>query len=370
MRIKCSKEVLINNINIVLKSVSTKTTLPILECILLIADKEGFRLMSNDLELGIETSNIEAEIIEKGSVAVEAKIFFDIIKSLPNEDVYIEVDEKNVANITSGKTKFKILVQNGEEFPRVNIIKKEIKYTISASILKNMIRQTKFSVSNDESKPILTGELIEIKNGFFNLVAIDGFRISFRKIEMKNPYENTEVIVPAKALTEVSKILSDKEDSLVNIYLNENNILFELENCIILSRVLEGEYLRYEQIFVEDYTTKIEIVRQNFLSSLERASLTSKDNKKSPVRLDIKKDGNLIITSNTEFCESYEEVKIDIEGSELNIAFNPRYLIDALKVIDDEKIAIQFMTSLSPCIIKGIEDDSYKYLILPLKLNE
>lgn len=370
MEIKCSKEILLNNINIVLKSVPTRTTMPILECILLIADKEGFRLLSNDMELGIETSNIKADIIEKGSAALEARIFYDIIRSLPDDEVSIYIDQKNIATIKSGKTEFNILAQNAEEFPKLNIIRQDKKYTISSINLKNMIRQTKFSVSTDDSKPILTGELIEIKNGFLNLVAIDGFRISFRRVEMECNYENSEVVVPAKTLTEISKILSDKENSFVNIYFNENSILFELESCIVLSRVLEGEYLQYEQTFVEDYTTKIEVNRQEILSSLERASLTSKDNKKSPVKLDIKNGGTLIITSNTEFCKSYEEVHIELEGNELSIAFNPRFLIEVLRVIDDEKIAMQFMTSLSPCIIRGIDDDNYKYLILPLKLNE
>ncbi len=370
MNIKCEKNILLNNINIVLKSVASRTTLPILECILLIADKEGFRLISNDLELGIETSNIEADILEKGMVALEAKIFSDIIRSMPDGDISITVDEKNVAVIKNGKTEFKILGQNGEEFPTLDKVEKEEKYSISSSLLKNMIKQTKFSVSTDESKPVLTGELIEIKEGNLNIVAIDGFRVSFRCTNISKDFKNAEVVVPAKALNEIIKILSDKEDSIVNLYFNDNHILFELDSCIIVSRLLEGEFLKYEQIFTEDYNTRIKLDRVNFLNSLERASLISKDNKKTPVKLEIKNDESLVITSNTEFGTSYEELSIDLEGEGLSIAFNPRYLIEALKAIDDEKILIQFMTSLSPCIIKGIDNSDYKYLILPLKINE
>ena len=369
MNIKCKKDILLNNINIVLKSVPSRTTLPILECILK-ADKNGFRLISNDLELGIETSNIEADIIEKGIVALEAKIFYDIIKSMPEGDISIEVDEKNVTIIKNGKTQFKILGQNGEEFPTLNTGEKEEKYTINSHIFKNMIRQTKFSVSTDESKPVLTGELIEIKEGYLNIVAIDGFRVSFRRTQISKDFKNAEVVVPAKTLNEIIKILPDKEDSTVNLYFNENYILFELDSCIMVSRLLDGEFLKYEQIFTEDYNTKIKIDRLNLLNSLERASLISKDNKKTPVKLEIKNDENLVITSNTEFGTSYEEVYIDLEGEGLNIAFNPKYLIEALKVIEDEMVSIQFITSLSPCIIKGINNEDYKYLILPLKINE
>lgn len=369
MNIKCNKEILLNNINIVLKSVASRTTLPILECILLIVDKNGFRLMANDLELGIETANIDADIIEKGIVALEARIFYDIIKNMPEEDIYIQSDEKNITIIKSGKTEFKILGLNGEEFPKINLIEKEEKYTIPSLILKNMIKQTKFSVSTDESKPILTGELIEIKNGNLNIVAIDGFRVSFRTVKL-NSKENIEAVVPVKTLSEIIKILPDKEDSNINLYFNENNIMFELESCIIVSRLLEGEFIKYEQIFTEDYNTKIEINKNDFLNSLERASLISKDNKKIPVKLEIKKEETLIITSNTEFGTSYEEIKIDMEGEELKIGFNPKYFIEALRAIEDETITIQFMSSLSPCIIKSIEKEDYKYLILPLKINE
>lgn len=370
MKIKCSKNKLIFNINIVLKSISNKTTLPILECILLIADDDGFRLMSNDLELGIETANIEADILKKGMIALDAKMFSEIIRKMPEDEILIEVNDKNITLIKCDKTEFKILGQNGEEYPKLDYIEKTEKYTISSPVFKNMIKQTKFSVSLDESKPVLTGELIEIKNNNFNIVAIDGFRVSFRKTEINSEYDDLEVVVPVKTLNELIKILSDKEDSFVNLYINDKHILFELDSCIIISRVLEGDYIKYEQIFVDDFTTKIEIERKNLIDSLERASLVSKEIKKTPVKLDVKKNNNLIITSNTEFGTLYEEIKIDIEGKELEIAFNPKYLIEALKAIDDEKIIIQFMTGLSPCIIRGIDNDSYKYLILPLKLNE
>ena len=369
MNIECRKDILLNNIGIVLKSVPSRTTMPILECILLIADREGFRLISNDLELGIETSNIEADILRKGSVAIDAKMFFDIVKNMPDGNICIDVDENNVAIIKNGKTEFKIMGQNAEDFPIINKIEKEEKYSISSSILKNMIKQTKFSVSTDESKPVLTGELLEIKEGYLNVVAIDGFRVSFRRTQVSKNFKEIEVVVPAKALNEIIKILSDKEDSLVNLYFNDNYVLFELDSCIIVSRLLDGEFLKYEQIFTEDYNTRIEIDRINFLNSLERASLISKDNKKTPVKIEIKNE-ELVITSNTEFGTSYEEVNIDLEGESINIAFNPRYLIEALKAIEDERVLIQFMTSISPCIIKGIDNSNYKYLILPLKINE
>lgn len=370
MKIACKKEQLINNINIVSKAVSSKTTLNILECILLVADTKGFRLIANDLEIGIETSNIEAEIEETGEVALESKFFSEIIRNLPEEDVLIESDEKNITVIKSGKTKFKILGRNPQEFPRLEEIERDSKYSISSLIFKNMVKQTVFSVSVDESKPIFTGELLEIKNESFNMVSIDGFRVSFRQTNIDPRYKEKSVVVPAKALSEISKILTDKEEDIINLYFTDNQILFELDSCIMIARLLEGEFIKYEQIFTDDYTTRIEIDRNNFLRSLERASLISKDNKKTPVKLKICRDGSVVITSNTDISNSYEEVKAEFEGKELTIAFNPKYLIDALKAIDENAVSIQFMTSLSPCIIKSVTSQSYKYLVLPLKLKD
>lgn len=372
MNIKCKKDILLNNINIVLKSVSTRTTLPILECILLIADKDGFRLISNDLELGIETSNIDADIMEKGIVALEAKVFADIIRSMPQEFVSIEVDEKNVATITSGQAEFKISGQNGNDFPMITKLEKEQeqKYSFNSLKLKNMIKQTKFSISTDDTKQILMGELLEIKDGFINLVAIDGFRVSFRKALIGTEYPNTEVVIPSKAINEIIKILPDKDDEIVNLYFNKNYILFEISSCIVVSRLLDGEFLKYEQLFPKDYNTEVTINRLSLLSSLERATLISKDNKKTPVKLEIREDDYLIITSRTDLGNLYEEIKVDVKGEYLTIAFNPRYLIDALKAIEDDEIIIQFITSLSPCILRGVGSCDYKYLILPLKLND
>lgn len=367
MQISCEKDVLINNINIVTKAVSSKTTLPILECILLMVDQKGFRLIANDLELGIETSNMEAEVYELGSVALEARMFFDIVKSLPDNIVEITVDEKNIAVIKSGKSEFKLLGQNGNEFPLLPQIEKISKMRINAVKFKNMIRQTIFSVAVEENRPILTGELIEIKNGFMNLVAIDGFRVSFRTIEMPDFNDDIEVVIPAKALNEVSKILSDKEENIIDIYFTDKHILFEMDSCIIVSRILDGEYIKYEQLFTDDHKTLVKINRDLFIKSLERATLVSKESKKTPVSLNIK-DNTLIVTSNTELGESYDEINIETDGDDLEIGFNPKYLIDAMKAIDEEFIKLQFMTSLSPCIIRGMEREDYKYLVLPLKL--
>lgn len=367
MKLICSRESLLNSINIVLKAVSSRTTLPILECILLCADENGFKLTGNDLELGIESSPIEATIFREGTLALEAKIFSEIIRKVNGDQVSISSDENNMTIISCGSSEFKIMGQHGDDFPRLPVIEKNLEFILSQNELRNMIRQTIFSIAQDESKPILTGELIEIKNGKINIVSVDGYRISYKTTLIESGKNQISVVVPGKTLNEISKILSMEPEETVSIFITDKHILFHLGGSTIVSRLLEGEYIKYEQSFTEDYKTKIFVNCSALISSLERASLISRDSKKMPVKMEISSN-SLIITSHTEMGTAYEEVEIEVDGEPLKIAFNPKYLIDALKAIDDEKVAIQFTTPLSPCIMKAIEGGNYKYLVLPLRI--
>ena len=364
MKIRCPKERLVEGLNLVGRTVSMRTSLPILECILITADENGVRLMANDLEMSIETASLEADVEEPGNVALEARLFSEIIRKMPGEDIEIETKENNETICKSGKARFNIMGMPGEEFPVMPKIERTNGYTITAETLREMIRQTIFSVATEDTKPVLTGELIQHKDNALNIVAVDGFRISYRKTEL--PSDNPiSVVVPAKALNELSRILPDDP---CTFYITDKRIIFDLPKFTFISRLLEGEFIRYDQIFNEDFTTNVTIERQAFLSGLERAILVSREHKKSPVKLEIQEQ-SIIITANTEMGESYDEVQADVDGSTLEIAFNPRYLIDALKAIDEERIIARFTTGLSPCIIRGLESDDAKYLILPLRLR-
>ena len=367
MNIRCKQDVLLNSINTVLKACSTKTTMPILECILLKAYNGEVTLVGYNLELGIE-STIEAEVLEEGAIALEAKIFSEIIRKMPNETVEISTSANHMTNITCEKSKFSIADQLGDQFPDLPQVELMNKYTISQVAFKDMIRQTIFSVAQEESRPILTGEMLQIKDGSFNMVTVDGYRISYRKTTLSNENGEREVVVPGRTLNEISKILSTDEADEMSIYFEDKHILFDLGESKVVSNLLEGEFLKYEQIFSSDYETKIKVDRKEFLMSIERAALISREGKKNPIKIEIDGD-NMIITSRAELGTALEEVAIELEGNNLSIAFNPRYLIEALKSIDDDEVSITFISSLTPCIIHPIEGDHYKYLILPIRLN-
>lgn len=367
MKLTCSKSDLLNGVNTVLKAVSTRTTLPILECILLQATSEGFKLISNDLELGIE-SNVNANIIETGTVALKAKIFSEIVKKLPDNEVELTVDAKNYTTIKCEKSKFNISGQSGDEFIPLPKVSMEKSIKVSQFKLKEMIRQTIFSIALEEIRPILTGELLELKSNQLNVVSLDVHRVSIRKLDFETEVEDMMVVVPGKTLNEISKILDTAEEKEVMVYFTDKHILFELDESIIVSRLLEGDFPKYEQFFSKDYDTLIKINKRELLMSIDRAALISRESKKNPIKITIK-DNSMIITSNTEFGDVYEEIDIEKEGNELEIAFNPKYFIDALKIIDDDFIHLQFTNSHSPCIIKQVDGDEYKYLIVPIRIR-
>ena len=367
MKLTCPRDSLLNAINIVSKAVSSKTTLPILECLLLTADDNGFRLTANDMELAIESAGIDADVDENGKVALEARFFSDIIRKVDGDEVSISTDDKNMTTISCGKSEFKISGQNGDEFPPIPKVEKTEKFVIGQNDLRNLIRQTIFPISQDESKPVLTGELVEIEGDMIDLVSVDGYRISYKKTELFQSAGSGRVIVPGKSLGEIAKILSQDENEKAVIYFTDNHIMFDINGNIVVSRLIEGEFIKYQQSFTNEYKTSARIDRLKMLDSLERASIISRDSRKIPVKLEISGD-NIVITANAETGAVYEEVSAEVDGDKLLIAFNPRYLIDALRAIDDEEVYMHFNTSLSPCVFKPVEGDDYKYLVLPLRM--
>lgn len=368
MRIYCNQEILLNSIHIVLKACSAKTTLPILECILLKASNNQLTLVGNNLELGIESIVDNVEIQEEGSIALEAKIFSEIIRKMSGETIEISSNENFMTTITSGKSKFQIAGQCGNDFPALPDVEMVGGCMLSQNALKEMIRQTIFSVAQDETRPVFTGEMLQIKDQDLNMVSVDGYRISYRKMQLSIENKEMQVVIPGKTLGEMIKILSSEEEDQVTVYLEDKHVLFDLGNSKVVSRLLEGEFLKYEQVFSSDYETKVLVNTKDFLMSIERAALISREGKKNPIKIEIDAD-KMVITSNTELGTAREELDIELEGKELVIAFNPKYLIDALKVIEDEQITLYFISSLTPCIIKPKEGQHYQYLILPIRVN-
>ena len=367
MKIICSKNSLLKSVSISLKAVPSKTTMPILECILIDATTNQIKFTTNDMELGIETI-VEGTIEEKGMIALDAKILYEIIRRLPDNDVTIKTDDKLTAFITCEKAKFTIPGKSGEDFAYLPIIEREECLTVSQFTLKEMIRQTIFSIAANETNKLMTGELFEIKNNCLKIVSLDGHRIAIRRMELKKDYSDRKVVVPGKTLNEISKILSGEIDDLVNIYFSKNHILFEFDQTIVVSRLIEGEYFRIDQMLSSDYETKISINKKEFLDCIDRATLLVREGEKKPIIIEIS-DNTMELRIDSAMGSMDENIDIIKEGKDILIGFNPRFLIDALKVIDDETISIYLVNPKAPCFIRD-DDENYTYLILPVNINQ
>ena len=367
MKIICSKNSLLKSVSISLKAVPSKTTMPILECILIDATTNQIKFTTNDMELGIETI-VEGTIEEKGMIALDAKILYEIIRRLPDNDVTIKTDDKLTAIITCEKAKFTIPGKSGEDFAYLPIIEREECLTVSQFTLKEMIRQTIFSIAANETNKLMTGELFEIKDNCLKIVSLDGHRIAIRRMELKKDYSDRKVVVPGKTLNEISKILSGEIDDLVNIYFSKNHILFEFDQTIVVSRLIEGEYFRIDQMLSSDYETKISINKKEFLDCIDRATLLVREGEKKPIIIEIS-DNTMELRIDSAMGSMDENIDILKEGKDILIGFNPRFLIDALKVIDDETISIYLVNPKAPCFIRD-DDENYTYLILPVNINQ
>lgn len=366
MKLICSKNELLKSVNISLKAVTSKTTMPILECILIDASASEIKFTTNDMELGIETK-VKGIIEEKGIIALDAKIFSDIIRKLPDNDVIIQTDANLNTTITCEKAKFTIPGKEGDDFAYLPVIEKNEGIELSQFTLKEVIRQTIFSIAANENNKLMTGELFEIKNNILKVVSLDGHRIAIRKIELKESYSDKKVVVPGKTLNEISKILSGEVEDLVQIFFTDNHIVFEFDDTIVVSRLIEGEYFRIDQMLSSDYETKVCINKREFLDCIDRATLFVKESDKKPIIINIE-DESMQLSINSQIGSMKEDIDIEKEGKDIMIGFNPKFLIDALKVIDDEQISIFLVNPKAPCFIKD-ENESYIYLILPVNFN-
>ena len=366
MRIICKKSNLVKGVSIVSKAVPSKTTMPILECILIDATTNQIKFTTNDMELGIETI-VDGIIEEKGIIALDAKIFYEIIRRLPDNTVTIKTDEKLTATITCEKAKFNIVGKSGDDFSYIPFIERNECISISQFTLKEVIRQTIFSIADNDNNKLMTGELFEIEENQLKVVSLDGHRISIRNIELKNNYDHKKVVVPGKTLQEVSKILPGSAEEEVNIFLSENHIVFEFDDTTVVSRLIEGEYFKIEQMLSSDYDTKVKINKRELLDCIDRATLLVKEGDKKPIIMNIT-DGNMELKINSFIGSMNEDIDITKEGKDILIGFNPKFFIDALRVIDEEEVSLYMVNPKAPCFIKD-DEGKFIYLILPVNFN-
>jgi len=323
------------------------------------------------MELGIEYI-IDSDVKEQGSTVVNAIMFSEIIRKLPDSEIYITLNSNNLLEIECEGALYKLTTMNPDEFPELPKIEIENSIDLEQNMLKNMIRKTIFAVSTEENRPIFTGCLFEVENNKLNVVAVDGFRLALRSIYLPVKVNDFKAVIPGKTLNEINKILLDSFDH-VKIGIAKNQALFEMENCKVVTRTLDGEFLNYKSVIPSNWETRIRVNKNSLQDSFERISLISASSiekeKKYPVKVSVD-IGKITISCTNQTGEAKEEIYISTEGKNIEAGFNPKYFLDSLKAIDDEEVFVEFGTSISPCLIKSVENSEYVYMILPIRLKE
>lgn len=366
MKFICDKNLLSDAVLTCQKAVSSKSTLPILEGILIDAYGENVKLTSNDLEMCIEY-NLAAQISKEGSIVLNARMLGDIVRKLPSDLVLIETNEKGIVLIKSGNASFDISGLSSSEFPKVPEINKEYNITLEEKTLKSMIRQTIFSIAITDNKPILTGSFFDLQSDILTMVAVDGYRLAIRKEKVENSKKDIKTVVPGKTMGELLKILKDS-DSEVNIYFSEKHVLFEFEGFMVISRTMEGEYINYKSIIPSSFNTNLIAGVLDFCDSIERAALIiNADNSKSPIKMSVYND-RVEVNCVTQTGKVSDIIKVNGSGEELEIGFNYKYLLDAFRACDDEHVKVCLNSPLNPCVLEPLEGDSFLYMVLPVRL--
>jgi DNA polymerase III subunit beta len=364
MKFITEKSLLQEAISDVQKAITGKSTMPALQGIYLSARDGMLTLIGSDIEVSIETK-IQADIIEEGEIVIDSRLFGEIIRKQPNGEIEIAQIDNNNIEIHCQKSSVQLIHMKAEDYPTLPVVEEDVVLSISQKNLKNMIKSTIFAVSQDDTRPILTGVLFEIKDKKLNLVALDGYRVAF-KSEDVDCNNNKEAVIPGKTLSEVSKILNDSDEK-VQITFTKNHILFNFGNTKVISRLLEGEFIKYSSIIPQEYKLKLIVKREDILSCVERASLMAKDGNTNLVKLDVQED-TMIVTSNSQLGKAREEMNIILQGEGLKIAFNSKYLIDVFKIMEEEEIIMEFTSSITPCVVKNKEENNCTYLLLPVRL--
>ena len=366
MNIVCDKALLSGAIDGVSKAVTLRSSIPALEGILLKAEGFQLTLTGYDLEMGI-TTTIEANVRQAGEIVLSAKLLGDMVRRLPSGEVSIYTNESGNATIKGGVAEFDILAMSASDYPDLPTPGADHTLTIKAGMLRGMIEKTLYAVSQDDKKPAHTGELFAIEEDKLTVVALDGYRLAIveRPVQAE---KHIRIIIPAKTLTEVNKLLGDDEDD-VRISANRRFVVFNSGNYTILSRLIEGEFLNYANVIPNGCKTRVVLETRDFIDTIERASLIITERLKNPLRILFDASGKVTVRCQTNLGKVVDEFSAQVEGDPVEIGFNNRYLLDALRNARCDKVVLELSGPLSPVKILPEEGEDFIYLVLPVRFK-
>lgn len=364
MNIKINQEILQQALNTVSKGVSVKNTMELLKGILFEAYNGRLILTSNNLEIGIQMTIEELEVLEEGRIVIDAKLINDIVRKMPPAEISIHADEHQIINIRCANTNFNIKGFQAQDFPLLPTLSESSQREIDGEIFQEMVRKTSYAAAQIHEKPSYTGELLDIREDSINIVAMDGFRVAMKSQKTDFQDDYAKILVPAKSIVDISRMIPQEEDKITLRY-DDKRICFLMKNIVVTSRLLKNDFINYEQIIPLEFSTRLHLKRKDLLEALERASLVSN---KNLIKFVIADDLMNISSKNDEIGNLSEDIDILLKGEPLEIAFNAKFFIDCLKVLDEEEILLSFNSPLSPCVVRAAEDESFLYLVLPVRI--
>lgn len=364
MKISFNKAELVQAVSNVQRAVSTKNSNAALEGILVKAQDKKVTLCGYDLEIGIRT-DLNAFIIEEGEIVLSAKLFSEIVRRMPDEIITIETDDKFITYINSGVADYQIVGISAYEYPELPSFEELESFELNGNLLKNMIKQTCYAISDNQSKPIYTGSLFDLKAGYLNIVSVDGFRMAVRKEKIDEDL-NFNFIVPGKTLSEVMKINCD-DDVSIRVIVGKKHVIFKIDNYSIVSRLIEGKFLEYAGTIPVGAQTSLRVKTREISSSVERMSLLTNEKLQSPVRFIVADEGIKLFCT-TVVGKASDYINLPFEGSEVEIGFNNRYLLDAIRNADTDELLLEFNGPLKPLKVLPVEGDSFVFLVVPMRL--
>ena len=367
MRFTCQVTDLVEGLSVAARALSARTTQPILEGVLIKTGEDYLKLTCSDGSISI-TTQVSAIVEDDGDIVLPGRLFLEVMRKLPGGEMKASSNENFALTVRNQGSRTTIAGQNPVNYPALPLVSAQNSFILPQKLLRELIEQTSFATSSDESRIVLTGSLMEIEKGELRMVALDGFRLALRLERLAGDTAEISAIIPQKALTEIARVMADDENQMAIILIGGSQLMISMEKTQVYTTLIDGEFIKYRQIIPKDWKTRAKVSTAAMASCVERASLMAREGRNNLIRMSVSGD-RIVITSNSESGDVYEELDAEIEGEELDIAFNVRYMMDVLRAIRDEEIYLRFNSSVSPCLICPIEGDAYVYLVLPVRVH-
>ena len=367
MKFSCQAQVLLGGLSTVTRVLSARTTQPILEGVLIKTSEEGLQLTCSDGAISVLTT-VPAQVSEEGAVVMPGKLLLDVVRKMPQAEIKVTVNEHYVTKLSCLGVRMTLAGQAGELYPALPLVSAENSFILPQTLLREMIQQTAFAIAVEDPRKVLNGCLMELENGEARMVALDGFRLAMRLARLGESAPSLKAIIPGKAVAEIARVLEGDESKMAMLLIGGNQLMMNLESTQLYATLIEGEYINYRQILPTSWQTRVKFDRDQLAMCVERCSLIAREGKNNLIKMQIE-GGRVIITSNSENGEAYEELEVEVEGDDLTIAFNVMYVSDILRVLPEGSHYLRFNSPVSPCVVCPEQGDDFLYLMLPVRVN-